>query len=395
MVKYDLDYQVDLGLGHLDSNDDDYEPDDFYSLFYYDYYDYYNNDSYADFTADNHTSDESYMFSCTMSSLLESPYATWINVALMLYKSAKHDIVTVGDLLQYSHDTVNTYLKKKESGYKGFPKPVYPNNFLSLYLPDLILTVLDMMPSNLTADEIGKYANNGSFGIAAIEDNFKKPVITLSNCSHEENQNEIAYYTCRENMFHSNLFHALRVLKYTVQAAHSKIHPHEKAAEDYRWAQDWVKDFYDIRKRRDFYETNNCLQFDPALRYCRFGKEDHDIYKKSLHDDNCTLFRRTFGVKGISYEFNPGQNFFDIYSDKNLYNKMIYSNIFQEDTYFHDKANISLDSGKILDFFIYPDSLERCCLKDVTHPQLAIHHPTKIRTERRRVGEDCCGTYEF
>ncbi len=358
-------YPVDLGIGGLDDDDLDYID------FLFDV----NDDSHANTV--NDTIEESSPYSCTISNLLQSSYGTVINVVLMVYMSAVQDRVTMGDLLQFSHDNVNTYFQNEEFGYPDLTEPVMPG-WLSSTLPDEMHAILENGPNNLSADEIGKYANHDSFGISAIDDEFLFPLEYSSKCRNAKDVYDIEYYTCRDEMFHSDLAQALKVLKYTMQAAHSRIHPKEQASEDFRLAQNVANGKYSKRKKRNFNKVHKCLQFDPAVRYCYFGKKEDDIFKRSLQKDDCILFHRTFGIKGISYEFNPAQEFWDLYSVKNIYSRMIYNEIFQEDTFFVNKSNDALNSDKVLDFFIYPDSLEKCCMEEMTPPEIAIHHPTKI-----------------
>ncbi len=359
---------VDLGFNYLDL--------DHFELDYLDP-DYFDTDNlYQD--AENNTSVKVYNYTCTMSSLLESPYATSMNFVLLMYMSSKHDLVTMGDLLQFSHDDVNTYLQNKQLGYKGLTQPVEPDVLFWPYFPDQMVALLKMEANNLTADEIGRYANHYSFGLPDISLGFLSQFYS-GKCENLLFTSETDFYKCRDEMFHSNLSHALRVLKYSVQAAHSRIHPHEQAAVDFRLAQNLANENYYKKILLFFNWDNKFLQYDPAIRYCYFGNnKDDDIYERSPHDNACIHFRRTFGVKGISYEFNPSQIFWDTYSKKNAYNKMIYSEIFQDDTHYSKETNISLDSGQILDFFIYPDSLEKCCMDEISSPELAIHHHTKI-----------------
>ncbi len=83
----------------------------------------------------------------------------------------------------------------------------------------------------------------------------------------------------------------------------------------------------------------------------------------------------------MSYEFNPSMDFLDIYSDKNAYNKLFYDEILSQDIDSKGKP-VVLSNTKTLDFFIYPDSLEKYVLSgsELTMPQLAIHYPMTIPT---------------
>ncbi len=298
----------------------------------------------------------------------------------MMYMSATYDYVHVGDMLQYSHDNVNHLSTFVQSGLGELDRPVFPNSrhFDSSYLPDYMATTLDIGEEELIADEIGTFANYGGYALMSIYYSFLAPINYLNKCREAVASYNISYYTCREDMFHSNLSRALRVLKYSVQPAHARIHAEQKAAIDYGSALGIAKDRY---SRLCNINEGQCRHYDPVFGYCHFGNKRDDIYKRSIWSEDCSLFRRTFGVKGFSYEFNPGQDFWDIYSKNNSYSKLFYDEIFSEDIHSLDSANFSLDSGKTLDFFIFPDSLEKCCLQEISQPQLAIHHPTRTPTK--------------
>ncbi len=122
----------------------------------------------------------------------------------------------------------------------------------------------------------------------------------------------------------------------------------------------------------------NCLRYDPVFGYCHYGSMKDVIFERDPLTDDCSLFRRTFGINGISYEFNPSQGFWSTYSRKNSYNKMFYDEIFRDDIYDQQTSNVSLSREENLDFFIFPDSLERSRIFEKSPPLLAIHHPTTI-----------------
>ncbi len=183
----------------------------------------------------------------------------------------------------------------------------------------------------------------------------------------------MAFYSCRDNLFHSNLSHAFRVLKYVTQPAHSRIYLNQ-AANDIKLALSFVQEKYSSKCSTSL---EKCVNYDPVFSHCQFG---HNAEDNQLVDDNvCSLFRRTFGIKGISYEFNPSVKFLDLYSDKNTYNKMFNEEIVSQDQGDQDNA-ANLSSENTLDFFIHPDSLEKYVFSQMTPPMLAVHHPTTVPT---------------
>ncbi len=298
-------------------------------------------------------------------------YPNWIKTMLMLWSSAEkaQNSMSLGDLLLFAHDQRSTNADETNR--------VFPNSEkdASSSLPDKMFNVLTNEESQLTADEIVRFVSSSSTGVRSIASNFEKNLATNSRCINITKQNMTSTLDCYKQLFHSNLSHALRVLKHLVQPAHSKIYPDKTL--DFKTAVELLVARNNYSPTCSF-TKGNCLNHDPVFRHCHFG---HETEARPFEED-CSFFRRTFGIKGISYEFNPSIGFYDIYSDKNAYNRMFYREIHSQDIGGQGK-NIALSDENILDFFIYPDSYEKYFLSaaELSELQLAIHHPTMVPTK--------------
>ncbi len=133
----------------------------------------------------------------------------------MMYMSATYDFVQIGDMLQYSHDNVNYLSTFVQSGLGELDKPVFPNSrhFDSSYLPDYMATTLDLGEDELIADEIGTFANYEGYALMSIYYSFLGPINYLNKCKKAVASYNISYYTCREELFQTNLHHALTSLE--------------------------------------------------------------------------------------------------------------------------------------------------------------------------------------
>ncbi len=178
------------------------------------------------------------------------------------------------------------------------------------------------------------------------------------------------YFACRQDDFHANITHNFRVLKHLIQPAHWKIQG-KRDTRDFKTGLKTLGDRYASRCNMD---SGKCLNSDPVFRLCHFGQAyGINMFKKDRMND-CSLFRRTFGVKGLSYEFNPSLDFWDLYSDKNEYNRMFYDQIHSQDIDGEETTSVNLDSSYFMDFFVYPDSMEKNVYKEMS-PHI-LGHPS-------------------
>ncbi len=308
-----------------------------------------------------------------MPTLAKSKYAAWINTALLLWSSSISGPVPLGDLLQFSHDGAH-------GGMYALVFPVMPNGQFnaSPKLPDEMFSVLSDASTQLAADEMVHFANAPFIGVRSIAENFFVQLTTETYCKGTAILFTREYYRCRDEYFHANISQTLRVLKYLVQPPHPYIYPGE--------AEDDVKEALELTRNKYsspvcYASQESCFNYsDPVVGYCHFGHDGYsDIFRRHLRPKNdCSrMFRRTFGVNEISYEFNPSLDFWDLYSKKNAYSRMFYDHIHRQDVKDGDKID-ALSSDSILDFFIQPDLLEKHSFQEMSPPSIAIHHHSTI-----------------
>ncbi len=288
----------------------------------------------------------------------------WLSILELLRADNSENVVQIGDVLEFS------YL-----GRKGYIEPYMytfgPNNAesSSRNLSDMLIDGLLMdNDDKLTAHELVFYlsfANQESMqGDFKLESGKRG-----TDCAAYVWLGDARWINCTKQRLDTNWKRYLRLFKYLDQPSFARV-------SGTGFERDMVEAFgLAGYKTKCNMTIGTCINSDPIIRHCNFGYVDSALEERQSNIDDCSYFRRTFGIHGLAYSFTSG-SFWSVYR-KNEWNTAFFEEIFNTEN--DDFEEDYFSSGKKLDFFIFPDSIMKYRdAKEAISHSLAIHHPTQF-----------------